>query len=94
MRNSAAQRTAARRSTQSQAWLSEGGLRWALGSAVSLIAIGLFVAAAIYAPDSTRANNRLCLQQLANDEHTSLEAFFQNPAEQDAFVQAVTVCSR
>lgn len=94
MRNSAAQSTATGQHAQSQSWISERGLRWALGAAVSLLAIGLFVVAVICVPDSTRANTRLCLQQIANEEHTSLEAFFQNPAQQDAFVQAMMVCSR
>jgi hypothetical protein len=69
-------------------------VRWAIGIGVALLAIGSLLVAVAYAPESIRANNNLCLRQIANDEHTSLEAFFQNPAEQDAFVQAITVCSR
>jgi hypothetical protein len=69
-------------------------VRWAAGIAIAVAAIALFLTAVAYAPESIRANNNLCLQQVANDEHASLEAFFQNPAQQDAFVQAVTVCSR
>ena len=53
-----------------------------------------FIVAVVQAPASIRANNENCLRQIANDEHVSLEAFFQNPAQQDAFVQAMTVCSR
>jgi hypothetical protein len=43
---------------------------------------------------SRLVNNKLFPQQVANDEHASLEAFFQNPAEQDALAQAITVCTR
>ena len=69
-------------------------MRWTIGIAIAVVAIALLVAAATNAPASIRANNNLCLQQVANDEHVSLEAFFQNPAQQDAFVQAITICSR
>jgi len=75
-------------------WISEDGLRWAIGIAIAAIGVTLFLTAVAIAPASVRANNTLCLQQVANDEHLSLEAFFQNPAQQDAFVQAVTLCSR
>ncbi|WP_144142176.1 hypothetical protein [Paraburkholderia sp. BCC1884] len=68
--------------------------RWIVGLLVTLVVVAAFVAAVAYAPASIRANNALCLQQLANEEHTSLEAFFQNPVEQDALVQAVAVCAR
>jgi hypothetical protein len=44
--------------------------------------------------NGVRSNNMRCLQQVANEEHASLEAFFQNPTEQDALVQAMNVCSR
>jgi hypothetical protein len=69
-------------------------MQWAVGVAITATALALFLIAVAYAPTSIRANNNLCLQQIANDEHVSLEAFFQNPIEQDAFVQAITICSR
>jgi hypothetical protein len=69
-------------------------LRWSVGIAVAVAAVGLVIVALACAPTSIRTNNEACLRQIANEEHTSLEAFFQNPAEQDAFVEAVTVCSR
>jgi hypothetical protein len=53
----------------------------------------MFLTAVALAPSSIRANNQLCLRQIANDEHLSLEAFFQNPAQHDALVQAVTRCT-
>lgn len=69
-------------------------MQWTIGIVVTVAMVGAFLVAVAIAPASIRANNNLCLQQIANDEHTSLEAFFQNPVEQDAFVQAVTVCAR
>ena len=83
-----------RRSSQRLPRVSQDGLQWAAGIAIALIVVTLFVTAAVIAPASVRANNTLCLQQVASDEHLSLEAFFQNPGQQDAFVQAVTLCSR
>ena len=48
----------------------------------------------VKAPSSVRSNNTRCLQQVSNEEHVSLEAFFQNPMGQDAMVQAMEVCAR
>ena len=56
--------------------------------------LALFVLAVVKAPSSGRSNNIRCLQQVSNEEHVSLEAFFQNPMEQDAMVQAMEVCAR
>jgi hypothetical protein len=67
---------------------------WVAGVAITLSIIALFALAAGLATSSVRANNASCLQQVANEEHVSLEAFFQNPAQQDAFVEAATLCSR
>ena len=75
-------------------FVSGAGLQWVVGMANMLLILGLFVLAVAKAPSSVRSNNMRCLQQVANEEHTSLEAFFQNPAEQDALVQAMNVCSR
>jgi Na+/glutamate symporter len=74
--------------------MPEDALRWSASIAVAVATVGLVIVALASAPASIRTNNERCLQQIANEEHTSLEAFFQNPAEQDAFVEAVTVCSR
>jgi hypothetical protein len=75
-------------------FVSGAGLQWVVGIANMLLILGLFALAVAKAPSSVRSNNMRCLQQVANEEHTSLEAFFQNPAEQDALVQAMNVCSR
>jgi hypothetical protein len=75
-------------------FVSGVGLQWVIGIANMLLILALFVLAVARAPSSVRSNNMRCLQQVANEEHVSLEAFFQNPAEQDALVQAMSVCSR
>ena len=69
-------------------------MQWAIGIAITVMVMALFFVAAAVAPASIQANNNVCLQRTENDEHISLEAFFQNPTQQDAFVQAVTLCSR
>jgi hypothetical protein len=74
--------------------VSGAGLQWVIGMANMLLILVLFVLAVAKAPSSVKSNNMRCLQQVANEEHVSLEAFFQNPAEQDALVQAMSVCSR
>lgn len=94
MRNGTLNNAVSRRQAHSQTWISARGLRWVLGATLWSVALGLLVVAAIYAPDSTRTNTRLCLEQIANEQHTSLEAFFQNPVQQDALAQAMTVCTR
>jgi hypothetical protein len=94
MREASAQSTTTPRSLQRRSWSSGKGVRWTIGIAILAAASALFLAAVACAPASMRANNNLCLQQVADDEHANLEAFFQNPAEQEAFVQAITVCSR
>lgn len=58
-----------------------------LGLAALLIALACSVS-------SSRANNAQCLQAFANDEHRSLDAFFQDPALQDSLMQAIDQCSR
>ena len=78
-----------RRRLMSAAWV-----QWVVGIANMLLILALFVLAVARAPSSTRSNNARCLQRVANEEHLSLEAFFQNPTEQDALAQAVAQCSR
>ncbi len=77
-----------------EGFVSGAALQWVVGIANMLLILALFVLAVAKAPSSVRSNNMRCLQQVANEEHVSLEAFFQNPAEQDALVQAMNVCSR
>lgn len=70
------------------------GWRWIVGVVNMLAILALFVLAVVKAPSSVRANNTRCLRQIATEEHVALEAFFQNPTEQDALAQAVAICSR
>jgi len=77
-----------------EGFLSEAGWQWLVGIANMLLILALFVLAVVKAPSSVRSNNMRCLQEVANEEHASLEAFFQNSAGQDALVQAMRICSR
>jgi hypothetical protein len=80
--------------SQRSALAVEGIRHWVVGITITLGVLALFATAVGFATSSVRANTTLCLKQAANDERVSLEAFFQNPAEQDAFVAAITACSR
>jgi hypothetical protein len=73
---------------------SREALYWVVGVANMLAILALFILAVVKTPASVRVNNARCLQQVANQEHVALEAFFQNPTEQDALAQAVAVCAR
>ncbi|MGF6976038.1 hypothetical protein QFZ94_004488 [Paraburkholderia sp. JPY465] len=77
-----------------QDFMRVGRRRWIAGVSVVIVTMALVGAAAFCSTSSVRANNKRCLESLANDEDIALEAFFQNPAEQDALVQAVTQCAR
>jgi hypothetical protein len=94
MRGVAAQSKASQRSSLGRSLISKDAVRWAVGIAIGLAAVALFITVAAFAPARVRANNDRCLRQFADDEHVSLEAFFQNPTRQEAVVGAVTACSR
>lgn len=94
MRDVSARHAPSAESLRRASWKSGDAARWTLGIVITVVAIGALLLAIVLAPASIRANNSLCLEQIANDEHINLEAFFQSPVEQDAFVQAVAVCSR
>lgn len=74
--------------------ISAEALHWVVAIVNMLVILVLFILAVVKAPSGVRANNARCLQQIANEEHVTLEAFFQNPTEQDALAQAVGVCAR
>lgn len=77
-----------------QQWMSDDRRRWIVGVVVAAATLSLFVVAVSCSTSSIRANNEQCLASIANDEHMALEALFQNPANQDALVQAITQCAR
>jgi hypothetical protein len=74
--------------------ISREALHWVVGIANMLAILALFILAVAKVPSGVRGNNARCLQQVANEEHVALEAFFQNPTEQDAMAQAMAVCAR
>ena len=94
MEKLAAQRLNVCEARQRRALKAEEKRHWTIAIGITLAIIALFAIAAGWVASSVRANNILCLQQVANDEHVSLDAFFQNPAQQDALVEAATLCSR
>jgi hypothetical protein len=55
------------------------------------IMLGVAIACA---PAAVRSNNERCLQALADEQHVSVEDFFQNPAGQDALALAAEQCAR
>ncbi|MGA7782477.1 MAG: hypothetical protein WCA85_32855 [Paraburkholderia sp.] len=69
-------------------------LHWVVGAISMLMMLALFTLAVVNTPSSVRANNAHCLRQIANEEHVALEAFFQNPTQQNAFALASEVCAR
>ncbi|CAE6734424.1 hypothetical protein [Paraburkholderia aspalathi] len=82
--------------------LSAGHVRWSanwifggvIGIALCVLLCVLLGIAIACAPAAVRSNNERCLQALAEEQHVSVEDFFQNPAGQDALAQAVTQCAR
>ena len=74
------------------------GWRWssarAMSAAIVILGLAALLVALTCSVSRSRANNARCLQALANDEHRTLEAFFQDPALRDSLVQAIDHCSR
>ncbi|MFM0731167.1 hypothetical protein PQQ52_11840 [Paraburkholderia sediminicola] len=75
-----------------------GGTRisanWMFGAALGLSLCILLGIAIACAPAAVRSNNERCLQALANEQHVSVEDFFQNPAKQDVLALAAEQCAR
>lgn len=68
---------------------------WAFALFVGLAVFALALALLVRAASVKRhAYDKACAQRMANDEHASLEAFFQNPPGQDALQRIVTACLR
>jgi len=72
-------------------WRSPLRATRAAGAILGLVALLVALACSV---SSSRANNTRCLQAFANDEHRTLDAFFQDPALQDSRMQAIDQCSR
>ena len=74
------------------------GWRWsrvrAASAGMAIVGIAALLVALTCSFSSSRANYARCLQAFANDEHRSLDAFFQDPSLQDSLVQAIDQCSR
>lgn len=70
--------------------------RWivALAIASAVIAVVLSIALRIDAPPRRVNAEKACLSSATDDEHASLEAFFQNPSGDDALKQASLSCAK
>ncbi|MFL9868634.1 hypothetical protein PQR67_31070 [Paraburkholderia fungorum] len=75
-----------------------GGMRvsanWIFGAVLGLALCILLGIAIASAPAAVRSNTERCLQALADEQHVSVEDFFQNPAKQDALALAAEQCAR
>jgi hypothetical protein len=77
--------------------VTDNARRWAIAVAFAFAIVAMLVFIATSrdgAPPHTHDRAKACLEAAANDEHASLEAFFQNPAGQDALRQASIACSK
>ena len=86
--------TAIRKGARFSAGHVRWSANWIFGGVIGIALCVLLGIAIACAPAAVRSNNERCLQALAEEQHVSVEDFFQNPAGQDALVQAVTQCAR
>ena len=95
MNHLASQRgTATGRVTASVSGGTRVAANWIFGAAIGLSLCILLGIAIACAPAAVRSNNERCLQALVNEQHVSVEDFFQNPAKQDALALAAEQCAR
>jgi hypothetical protein len=66
----------------------------AASAVIAVLGLAALLVALACSLSSHRANNARCLQSFADDEHRSLDAFFQDAALQDSLMQAIDQCSR
>lgn len=85
---------AARKARASVSGVARVQANWIFGAAIGLSLCILLGIAIACAPAAVRSNNERCLQALANEQHVSVEDFFQNPAKQDALALAAEQCAR
>ncbi|NPT42550.1 hypothetical protein GNZ12_14785 [Paraburkholderia sp. 1N] len=73
---------------------TRGSANWIFGAAIGMSLCILLGIAIACAPAAVRSNNEHCLQALADEQHVSVEDFFQNSAGQDALALAAEQCAR
>ncbi|MFM0075177.1 hypothetical protein PQQ86_28890 [Paraburkholderia sediminicola] len=86
--------TAIRKGARFSAGHVRWSANWIFGGVMGVALCVLLGIAIACAPAAVRSNNERCLQALAEEQHVSVEDFFQNPAGQDALALAVTQCTR
>jgi hypothetical protein len=67
--------------------------RWISALTLTGLLLTLLVVAASFSSVAPRDVDRACFERKLNGEHALMEAFFQNPPEQSAVVQAMRACS-
>jgi len=72
--------------TETKHWVNALTLTW--------LVLTLLVAAGLSFLLAYGEVNPACFERKMNDEHTLMEAFFQNPPAQNAMMQAIHACSR
>jgi hypothetical protein len=73
---------------------TRASVNWIFGAVIGASLCILLGIAIACAPAAVRSNNERCLQALADEQHVSVEDFFQNPAEQDVLALAAEQCAR
>jgi hypothetical protein len=91
---SAANGTGTGTGTASVSGGTRASVNWRFGAVLGLSLCILLGIAIACAPAAVRSNNQRCLQALADEQHVSLEDFFQSPASQDALASAAEQCAR
>lgn len=82
------------RSTHPLSRLSSNGLAaWVIGILNGLAIAACIGGAAAYGHFQMHVKREDCLLKTANDPHTLMEAFFQNPPAQNALILMRRVCS-
>jgi hypothetical protein len=66
---------------------------WITAIVVTWLLLTLAIIAGVCLWHASRDVDQACFQQRMNDEHTLMEAFFENPPEQNAVMQAKKNCS-
>jgi hypothetical protein len=85
---------AARKGVGSQSGGTRLSAHWIFGATFGVSLCVLLGIAIACAPAAVRSNTERCLQALADEQHVSVEDFFQNPAKQDALALAAEQCAR
>ncbi|SMG58356.1 hypothetical protein [Paraburkholderia susongensis] len=96
MNPSSTQSCESRQAAQRRKALTDDATLWLVGLAITVVLIAALVGAIVSTTPTPRvpADSKNCPDNLANDEHASLVAFFQDPADQSVLLQSIRACSK